>query len=311
MRKLLMTLFAAVIVAAAVCLCGCSVSYTNYLYQDSDKYTAGDREIPDKIETINIDYLSGKVKLTGTDSETVKIRETANETLDDDRKVHTWVSGTTLYVRYCASAKRLDLYKLEKTLEIDIPENVKLSELKIEISSGDADCSKFEAKSVEMKASSGDLFASCKAETIEMKASSGDITLTQTGESDKISLETSSGSITVLTEKVGKLDVDSSSGKISVASDGAKVFKSHSSSGKGEFKFAEVPETAEMEASSGDITVYLPEDANVTAEFDVSSGDITYELPFSKSGGKYVSGDGSRKLTVETSSGDITVKKLQ
>ena len=295
MRKLLMTLFAAVIVAAAVCLCGCSVSYTNYLYQDSDKYTAGDREIPDKIETINIDYLSGKVKLTGTDSETVKIRETANETLDDDRKVHTWVSGTTLYVRYCASAKRLDLYKLEKTLEIDIPENVKLSELKIEISSGDADCSKFEAKSVEMKASSGDLFASCKAETIEMKASSGDITLTQTGES----------------EKVGKLDVESSSGKISVASDGAKVFKSHSSSGKGEFKFAEVPETAEMEASSGDITVYLPEDANVTAEFDVSSGDITYELPFSKSGGKYVSGDGSRKLTVETSSGDITVKKLQ
>ena len=105
--------------------------------------------------------------------------------------------------------------------------------------------------------------------------------------------------------------MESSSGKISVASDGAKVFKSHSSSGKGEFKFAEVPETAEMEASSGDITVYLPEDANVTAEFDVSSGDITYELPFSKSGGKYVSGDGSRKLTVETSSGDITVKKLQ
>lgn len=311
MRKIIMILFAVLTAAAAVCLSGCSVSYTNYVYQNGDKYTAGDREISDKIDTINIDYLSGKIKLVGTDSETVKIRETANKALDDERRVHTWVDGTTLYVRFCASARKLDLFDLEKELEIEIPEGVKLAKLKVEISSGDADCSKFEAKDVVVKASSGDIFVSCKAENIEMEASSGDVTLTQTGESDKIEIETSSGSITVLAETVAKLDVESSSGKIAVNTSGAKVFKSHSSSGKGEFRFADAPETAEIKASSGDITVYLAEDADVTAEFDVSSGDITYDLPFSKSGDRYICGDGSRKLSVKTSSGDITVKKLQ
>lgn len=46
------------------CLSGCSFwQVTNYVYQNGEKYTAGDRSIMEKIETIDIDYLDGDVPL--------------------------------------------------------------------------------------------------------------------------------------------------------------------------------------------------------------------------------------------------------
>ena len=89
----------ALIVPATVCLTGCSIGLfntVNYKYEDSDKYTAGDREIDEKVTKVNIDYLSGEVKVKGTDSDTISIKETSNKTIDDDHKVHTWVDDGTL-----------------------------------------------------------------------------------------------------------------------------------------------------------------------------------------------------------------------
>ena len=60
---------------SALCLTGCSggiFTFFVYNYDNADKYTAGDREITDKITTINIDYVSGDVKFRGTDSYMVK-----------------------------------------------------------------------------------------------------------------------------------------------------------------------------------------------------------------------------------------------
>ena len=49
-------LYTVVFVAAFICLSGCSfIVGSNYLYQNGDKYTAGDRQIKDKIENISID----------------------------------------------------------------------------------------------------------------------------------------------------------------------------------------------------------------------------------------------------------------
>ena len=66
----------AMILPATLCLSGCSFGIFNtfnYTYENADKYTAGDREIDDKITSINIDYISGDVKVKGSDTDTVSI----------------------------------------------------------------------------------------------------------------------------------------------------------------------------------------------------------------------------------------------
>ena len=310
MKKIKRVLFMGLFAAMMAGLCACSFGMkTNYIYDNGDKYTAGDREIKEKIEKIDIDYLSGDIKLTGTSSETVSIKETAKKNLSDKQKVHTWVDGTTLYVRYCASEKKLGLNNLEKKLEIAVPDGLKLSEFKLGVSSGDADCSGFLADSVKLDASSGDIVVGCAAKSVTANASSGDITLNLTGEADEVKAEASSGEISVNIEQAAKLDAQTSSGRITVNANSIKEVKLVSSSGSQELKVAQSPVSTDLEASSGDVTVYLPENVDVTASFDTSSGDLYYEQSFAKNGDSYVCGNGANHMTIETSSGDITIRK--
>ena len=328
MRKMIRILMAAGVLALAGALCGCSfMGVTSYIYDNSDKYTAGDREIKDKIEKIDIDYLSGQVTLTGNTGESIKITETAKKELDDQRKVHTWVDGTTLYIRFCDSGRNMDLNHLDKKLTVTIPADTNLSDLKIQITSGDVKCSDIAAENVDVDTSSGDVDVSCTAANIKVDASSGDITLTataeeisvesssgdivvkQTGKSRKIAAEASSGALDITAEEVINLRTKTSSGRIKVTADTVGNFESDSSSGRCEASFAQAPDSTDIETSSGSVKLLLPANAELTAEFDTSSGDITYEFPFTKDGNHYVSGAGTSKLRVETSSGDITIGK--
>ena len=175
-------LYTVVFVAAFICLSGCSfIVGSNYLYQNGDKYTAGDRQIKDKIENISIDYMFGNVKLIGADTDMISVKETSSVRLDDKRKVHTWVDGTTLYVRYCASAKNIDLNNLNKELTVTIPEDMILSDLYVDVSSADVSCENFKSDSVNVNSSSGSINAECEARMIKLSASSGDVYLTQKG----------------------------------------------------------------------------------------------------------------------------------
>ena len=328
MRKLMCILMAVGVLALTGVLYGCNyMGATSYIYQNGDKYTAGDCEIKDKIEKIDIDYHSGEVTLTGNTGDVIKITETAEKDLDEKRKVHSWVDGTTLYIRFCESARNMDLNKLGKKLTVTIPADVNLSDLKIEISSGDVKGSDVTAENVDVESSSGDVNMSCTAKNIEMEASSGDITLTataeeisvetssgditvkQSGNSRKITAEASSGKLDITAEEVTMLRTKTTSGRITVSADTVGSFESDSSSGRCEAGFTKTPESTDIETSSGNVKLLLPADAAITAEFDTSSGDITYELPFTKDGKRYISGAGNAKLSVDTSSGDITIGK--
>ena len=64
----------------------------------------------------------------------------------------------------------------------------------------------------------------------------------------------------------------------------------------------------EAESTSGNVTLSLPEDTGFTAHLDTTSGDITYELPLEKKGDTYICGDGSSKINIDTTSGDIAIK---
>ena len=287
-------IIAALALAAMVCLCGCSVGFINVngvRYSDADKYTPGDREFSETIDTLDIDWSSGGVKVTAADVSVVSVKETTKAQLEDELKVHTWAEGSTLHVRFCKSGESYDKNE-PKTVEITVPKAAVFEGVNIDVSSADVTCEGVSAKAVSFDSSSGNITFSGEAGKITADSSSGDITLTQKGSCESISIDTSSGSADIDAQSVNSLTLDTSSGL-------------------GSIKLAEMPSDVNIEASSGDMTLRLPETAGFKATISTSSGDVSYELPMTKEGEEtYICGDGSSKLSIDTSSGNVKILKL-
>ena len=343
----------ALIVPSTLCLTGCSFGLINtvsYQYENGDKYTAGDREIDDTITKINIDYLAGDVKVRGTDTDNIKVDETANTDIDADHQVHTWVDGDTLYVRYCVSTKSINFNKIEKNLEITIPEAQALDDFVIEVSSGNIDLDGFTTENMYSYASSGNMDIDCSAMAIELKSSSGNVGLTQHGNSDSVKVKSSSGTIainhdgdckafdidsssgkinieqqgtvdqamihsssggvTIVMGTVNTLNVDVSSGGIKLDADEIKDLSTKASSGHSEISLRKAPETSKINCSSGGIDVSIPEDSDITVHVKISSGEFNYELPFTKDGKDYINGNGTNDMEINCSSGNVGFHKI-
>ena len=101
-----------------------------------------------------------------------------------------------------------DLNNLKKSLVIEIPKSVDLTKVKVDVSSSDVTCENFEAESVDVYSSSGDVTVECGAKKVKLHASSGDISLLQHGDSDEISIDVSSGKIDLMAEDVETLNVE-------------------------------------------------------------------------------------------------------
>lgn len=343
----------ALIVPSTICLTGCSfclINTFNYQYDNADKYTAGDREIDDTITKINIDYVAGDVKVNGADTDIVSVEETANQTLDADHQVHTWVDGDTLYVRYCASTKNISFNKIEKSLEITLPADRELDDFVIEVSSGNTTLEGFSTDNLNTHSSSGNIVIDCSASDIDIKSSSGSVSLNQKGNGNSLKVKASSGSIGINWDgDCNTFDIDSSSGKVSIEQKGligmAKIHSSSggvsavmgtvdtlniecssgkimvdadevnnlstkASSGHSDIILDKVPETADINCSSGGIDVSIPEDSDVTVHTQISSGDFNYDLSFTKNGKDYINGNGTAEMNIHCSSGDVSFHKV-
>ncbi len=289
MKKYRIMIAAAISAAMLICLSGCAVKLS-YNYDNADKYIPGDREITEKIENIDIDYMAGNVTLKGSNTDKVTVRETSKTEIEDKLKVHTWVEGNTLHVKYCAAGKGLNIKNLEKSLEVTLPSDVKLADLSIDDSTGD-------------------ISVDCSANNYDIDASTGNITVIQHGESDKVEIDDSAGDVDVTAETIGKLEVDISSGSLDVTAEDVRKLEADISSGGLKFSADKVPEKSEIDVSSGDIELYLPEQIDLTLTADISSGDFNSEIPFSVKGDDYIFGSGKNKMDIDVSSGDINIRK--
>ena len=164
----------AVLMTAAFCLAGCGTD-VSYTYDDNDKYMAGDREITDKIEKIDIDYLVGDVDIKAVPTETVSVKETAKGELEPEQKVHTWVDGSTLYVKFCGSGEDLSFKELQKHLTLKIPETAALAGLKADIAAGDLDVGLKNCSEIDLDAAAGNIRLTAeKVREFDADAAAGD-----------------------------------------------------------------------------------------------------------------------------------------
>ncbi len=298
-----------VIIAAmmTVSMAGCvSISES---YSNADKYSAGNTGFNGSdVRSLDINWSCGKVTVSRHDQDTVTVTESSKDDLKDSQKVRTWLDGNILRIQFCKSGEAFFFKQVDKELEVKIPMDMELDDIDYDGSAGGLFLEEITAATIEADVSSGTVsLTDCSAKEIDAESSSGVIIIGQKGESDIIKADTSSGSVEIKAEKVGRIEADTSSGRIEVNADEAGKVETESSSGKNVLRFGTMPSETEIDTSSGDVKVCVPENAGFTLDIDTSSGDFDYDVPLSKDGGSYISGDGSSKVKIDTSSGDIYV----
>ncbi|MCR4605727.1 MAG: DUF4097 domain-containing protein [Eubacterium sp.] len=308
MKKKNCLLLSGMLILLLGCLTGCMNTF-DYTYSNAEKYTAGDRTISEKIDTIDTDYVSGDIQMTAATGSEISMTETANKELDDAHKVHTWVDGTTLYIRYCESSTIMNFSDIEKHLDIKVPSGTTFKTIKTDISSGSFTCRDLKTDALDVDASSGSIDVECTSADINMDVSSGSINLKQHGKSNSIALEESSGNINASIEDATSVSLGASSGDTVFSARNVEDIKYEASSGAGNFTFDTAPKTSDFDASSGDISIFIPENSSLTATIDTASGDFNYDLPFEKNEETYKIGAGTGKMSIDTSSGDVKINK--
>ena len=151
---------------------------------------------------------------------------------------------------------------------------LKLDELKVDIGSGNMDLKNMMINKFEQNVASGNV--------------------------DIKSLQTETGKFDVSS---GSLDVKKYTGAI----------QANVSSGEVDFQVDQLTDSIDIEVSSGDVKLDLPNNADFTLDGDVASGDIICELPLTSKNIKKrsiegIHGSGKYKIDLDVSSGDITIR---
>src|SRR5574344_1946585 len=116
MKKIIFTLVMAVVGCCLLCSCGIK----GIVYPDSEKYKAGQTEIKDKVEKIELDWVSGSVKVAYHDEDTIKLEEKSDGDLSEDKQLHWMMDGTTLRIKLAASGK-ISSFTSEKDFIMTLP----------------------------------------------------------------------------------------------------------------------------------------------------------------------------------------------
>ena len=102
MKRIIAVLLTGLLLLSAVgCIrisCSAPVMYSN-----ADRYTAGDFTYDEsKVKKVEIEWASGSVTLKNGKG-TLSVSESGAESLPEAEKLHWWIDGTTLKIKFCKS----------------------------------------------------------------------------------------------------------------------------------------------------------------------------------------------------------------
>ena len=308
-NKLLTTIIAVcgIILLAAVALGFLGVN--TYNYDNAEKYTAGETEIPETIRNLDIDWINGKVSVVSHDADTLTLRETSGSAISEDLQLRWWLDGDTLRVRFAKSGYRHGSFfglfpGQEKELILTLPAGLELSKVNIDTASAIQDLSSLRTEKLDVDSASGAIKVQAEhIGEINADTASGNMNILVV-DADTIDLDTASGSISITADRIGKLEADSASGAVHTEIGDLNEGKIHSASGSVSVK-ADRFNTLDVSTASGGVTALLPTEPGFTASLQTASGSMNYSLDLQKSGNEYICGDGSAKVRISTASGSI------
>jgi lia operon protein LiaG len=162
---------------------------------------------------------------------------------------------------------------------------------------------------------SGDVALTGHDGSLSVDTGSGDITLADV-KGDGLSLDTGSGDVRIDGMTTAKLSVDTGSGDVILAGVSARALEIDTGSGDVRVGLAGDIDDLSVDSGSGDVELSAPRSLGAMVSIETSSGDITTEFPLqvtkkSRDGLSGKIGDGRGQLSIETASGDVTLRQLQ
>ena len=246
------------------------ISLGGYKYDHANRYTVGGTELADKVTDLDISWLAGNVSISYHSGNEIRVSETANRAMKANEEMRWWLDGSKLYVKYAESGFR-SADNLNKQLTVLLPDGLKLNVTEI--------------NTVSAAVQAADLAA------------------------ETINLNTVSGSAVISVSTAEKIDIDTVSGNAQVEAASADQININTVSGNA---FISVMKLNALDAGSvsGNVRISMPENAGFTADVDSVSGDISGTYPMQMNAkNRYIGGDGSCRISVNTVSGDIQLDK--
>lgn len=296
MRKTKMTVAFLAAATMVLCLAGCRMTnhtggLSDISYTDSERYTVGAAELSETVEHIHIHWPVGSVTVKAHSADTVSFSEESAKELTDDARLHYWLDGTVLHIQFCQAGKwRLD--EMEKELTVLVPDDLTLAEVEVNTLSAPIFLDSIQANKLTADTTSGDMrFTGC-AVTEAVNTS----TISSTLEAD-------------FTKPLGVFSGGSTSGSFQISATAIEDFSASSISGSVSLSIEEAPKALDIQTTSGNIDLTLPEDASFTLDYNATSGDLTSDLPHTTEGGRYIFGDGTGEYVIGAISGDVRIAR--
>ncbi len=281
---------------------------TGMTYAHADRYTTGAADVTGKVESLDVNWKSGGVQIEYHPGEGIHISETGNMDISGDDELRWWLDGTTLRIQYAKSGRFRIFDRLQKTLTVSLPEGTALKAAKIHLTSGNINAQELTADEAEVKVTSGNVNLAAAAGTFRAEATSGSLNIRLTGVTKDVSVNVTSGNITLDAEDARRLSVKSTSGDIRISGRTGDADVS-ATSGKINVRFSTF-NSLNIDVTSGTVTAALPENPGFRCKVEQTSGRFDYTgIAFSKDGGTYSCGNGEKSCSIKTTSGNITIEK--
>lgn len=282
----------------------------NYVYDNPDSYHVGGATLTESIDGLDIDWMSGEVRILLHDLSTVVLAEESSGNIGEDHSLRYKISDGRLTVKFAKSAV-FNTGLPNKTLTVYLPRAAVLNELKINTAAADATLLEVAARAVDFESASGDItMEECDVSaSFDAETASGDIALTNCRIKNEVSVDTASGSVSLgLLTTLATAEISTASGNVSISASEIKRLEAETASGDICLSISVAPESIEFESASGNATLDLPSELNATLSFETASGKSDVSLPHTTKDGKIVFGDGEALYEIELVSGNLTVK---
>jgi lia operon protein LiaG len=249
------------------------------------------------INKINVEFSSSNIIVQTTDEPSIRIVQQSSRTLTENEKFTVKKQDNEVTIKRGDSKKFFSIFSftnMQDKIEVYIPENY-IADIDIETSSGNIEFnSDIKLSNVNCKASSGCIVSkdNINATDVNLEASSGDISL-GTLITNNYNVEASSGNI--------KINSLAGSGKLDTSSGNIKV------------QYKDIAEYSEVNASSGNIDLVIPEGLSFDFSGQCSSGrinskyDLNYKNKKQNEATVKIGSGPYKKVSASTNSGNINI----
>lgn len=177
-----------------------SFGFSGYTYSNGDKYKAGGASIDaDKVDELEIDWMSGDVHVEANDGSTVQFEEKNEKRLKENEKLHYYNDHGTLKIEFKKSERKFFStggFKKEKELIVRIPRK-ELDSISVDTVSADITVSGITAESLTIDTTSGDTKVDGKFQEIELDTVSGEFLAELLNCPEELKTDSVSGDLTV------------------------------------------------------------------------------------------------------------------